>query len=489
MIGNTDRNGEIVASLLTDSLVRYDAALNLKPLLARSWETSPDGLTWTFHLREGVKWHDGAPVTAQDVVFTLRKLREPATQARSTLSQFQDVVSIEALDPTTVRVVYSVPYADVLDAWNLPIIPEHVAGKDKDLLSGEFVRHPVGCGPFRFSHMDSSEIVLDANPDYWDGPPSIDGVVFRFMPSDRTAFQAFQREELDVMNATVDLWKESATAPRADPATGFITYPLSAWYVGWNQDGSNPFFGDPRVRRAMVLALDRPRFISKVLGDLARVGIGTWHPDSSWFDHTLEPWPFDPAQAGKLLDEAGWRDHDGDGVRDRDGAPFSFELMVVASALEITDRSAAWIQDSLGSIGVRVSILKLEWNAYRERRSAHQFQAFMQSLTFTPVPDQYELYHSSSRERAMNYVGFSDSEVDRLLVEGRRTFDPEARHAIYNQLQHRVHELEPVTVLFHFAVPVLHDARLLGLEPTPRSIYLISPGPRRWRWTTAPRRK
>jgi len=487
LIGNTDRNSEMIAALITEGLVAYDARLGVQPRLARSWDVSPDGLTWTFHLRDGVRWHDGAAVTAEDVVFTVEKVRDPTTQSRSYLSQFQDLVSIEAVDPLTVRARYGTPYADALDSWTLPIIPRHRAGADPDLLTGEFSRHPIGCGAFRLKSVDPGrEIVLEANDGFWEGRPALDGIVLRVLPEERTAFEALLLGDLDLMSVTADLWREAQVVPRARRLARFVTYPLSAWYIGWNQDGSNPFFLDPGVRRAMVLALDRTRFVSRVLSDLARPAVGTWHPDSIWFDSSLTPWPFDPAAAGTLLDESGWRDSDGDGVRDRDGAPLSFQLMIAASSQEMTGRIAAWVQESLAKVGVRMTIERLEWKAFQERRSTHRFQAAMASLHFTPIPDQFELYHSTSRGRGLNYVGFRDEEVDRLLVEGRRTFDSRARLEIYHRIQRRIHDLEPISPLFHFASPVLHDARLEGLEPSPRGIWLIEPGPRRWRWAPPP---
>jgi len=482
LIGNTDRSSEILAALITESLVAYDARLGLVPRLARSWEVSPDGLIWTFHLREGVRWHDGAPVTAQDVAFTVKKVQDAATQSRSYLSQFQDV-SVESLDPLTVRARYAAPYADALDSWTLPIVPEHRAAADPDFLSGEFARHPVGCGAFRLKSVEAGrEIALEANDAYWEGRPGLDGIVFRIIPEERTAFEALLKGDLDLMNVTADLWNEAQGSPRAARLASFVSYPFGVWYIGWNQDGSNPYFGDPRVRRAMVLALDRNRFISRVLSDKARPAVGTWHPDSPWFDASLAPWPYDPDAARRLLDEAGWRDSNGNGTRDKDGVEFRFRLMMAASSQEWTGRIAAWVQESLARIGVEMTIEKLEWRAFQEGRRAHRFQAAMASLGLGPVPDQFELYHSSSRERGLNYGGFRDDEVDRLLVEGRRTFDPARRLEIYHAIQRRIHDLEPISPLFHFAVPVLYDARLEGLEPSPRGIWLITPGPRRWRW-------
>jgi peptide/nickel transport system substrate-binding protein len=483
LLGGRDRTSEIIGRLVTDSLVQYDSSLILQPRLASSWEIDQEGRRVTFHLRSGVLWHDGTPLTADDVLFSVAKARDPASQAPSFLTQFEDLVDIHAPDPMTVEATYSKAYADFLEGWTLPIIPEHLAGRDEDLLTGEFARNPIGCGPFRFVRYEPGvEIVLERNPDYWDGAPEIERLTFRVVPDDRTAYQALLRGDLDLVSVPPDLWRESLDSPEAEGLTRFVYYRLAVWYLAWNQDGSNPWFTDARVRRAMVMALDRPRFIEKVLDGLSKVASTTYHPDSPWADPDLESWPYAPVEAGRLLDGAGWIDTDGDGIRDRDGEPFSFTLTYPASPQEISDRIAAWIQQSLRDIGVRMEIERLEWRAFLERRKAHQFESVMAYFSFTPIPDQYELYHSGAREEGFNFFGFSDPEVDRLLELGRTTFDLEERRRIYFRLQRRLHELEPLSPLFHFASPVLHHPRLEGIELSPLDVWRTTPGPRAWRW-------
>ena len=484
LIGKRDRGSEIIGRLVSDSLVQYDAGMAIRPSLAESWQVSDDGLTVTFQLRRGVRWHDGAPVTARDVVFTIDKVLDPATEATRYLALFDNLADVEALDRYTVRARYTVAHPDFLEGWWVPILPEHIAGRDEDLLTGEFSRHPIGCGPFRFvEHKPGQRLVLEANKDYWDGPPSIDGLVFEIFPDDRTAYQALLIGAIDLMNVTPDLWRESRDAPRDPPLGRFVFYRNTVWYIGWNQDGSNPFFGDPRVRRAMTLSLDRESLSERLFAGLALPGATSYHPHSPWANPEIQPRPFDPEGARLLLAEAGWTDSDGDGVRDRDGVPFSFTLLIIASTQEIVDRMAAWIQQSLAQVGLRMEIEKLEFRAFQERRRNHRFEAAMASLGFSPIPDQFELYHSTARGSAYNYVGLDDPEVDRLSDEGRRTFDERARLEIYYRLQRRLYDLEPLACLFHFATPVLHDARLGGVEPSPLDYWRITPGPRAWYWT------
>ena len=489
LLGKTDRNAEILAVQITDSLVQYDPELNLQPRVAESWELSDDRASVTFHLRPGVRWHDGRPVTADDVVFSVNKVREPAVENRVWAPLLKGLVSVEALDATTVQARYAEATPDFLEAWRLPLLPRHLAGADEDLLTGSFARHPIGCGPFRFvAYRPGMEIVLDANDDYWDGRPAIDRLVFKIYADQRTAYQALLTGDVEIVTVTSALWEEARDAPDAERFEAFAYAMLSVWTIMWNQDGSNPFFNDPRVRRAMVLALDRSPFIASVVRGLARPGATTYHPDTVWASPDVGPWPHDPKLASRLLDEAGWRDGDGDGVRERNGVPFRFSMMVPASTQQLSDHIAVWLQQSWAEIGVEAEIDKLEWQAFRERRNDGRFQAATFSLTFTASPDHFDLYHSTAREDGYNFYGLSDPLIDRLVEDGRGTFDLDERRAIYRRLQERLHELEPLTCLFYFSSPVLHDRRLQGVVASPLDYWRTTRGPRVWRWSEAPAR-
>ncbi len=483
IVGTGDSVSHQVGRLLSDSLVHYDEHLDLIPGLAESWELSDDRRTVTFRLRRGVRWHDGAPFTARDVAFTVARIKQPETLARSYAPPLDRVDRVVVEDDHTLRAHYSEPTPDYLAAWWFPIIPEHAAGGDEPFLTGPFSRQPIGCGPFRFvSYEADQRIELEANPDYWDGAPALDRLVLRVLPDRRTAFQALLQGELDLITATPDLYSEAAGAPGI---ARFSYYRLSVWFLGWREDGSNPFFDDARIRRAMVLSLDREGFAEKLMAGLARPAATSYHPDSHWTDRALRPLPHDPEAARRLLAEAGFVDRDGDGWLERGDTPFAFTLTVrIGGSRDVVDRLAAWIQESLREIGVRMEIETLEANAFAERRNQGDFQAIMTGLSFDAIPDQYELYHSTMTfdGGGFNYGAFADPEVDRLLELGRSTFDDEARHEIYRSLQARLLEQQPISALFHFPSPVLHDARLRGIRGSPLDHWRVKPGPAAWHW-------
>jgi len=489
VIGTGDRYAQLVGMLISDPLVGYDADLRLRGRLAESWRVSEDGREVTFRLRRGVRWHDGQPVTARDVLFTVDKIRDPASRARTYAAGFDEhEVEVVAPDDYTVVARYREPYADFLEYWWVPIIPAHAVGGG-ELLTSDFARHPIGCGPFRFVEFVPGErLVLEANDDYWDGRPSIDTLTFRMFPDERTAYQTFLRGELDLMPATPDIFAEAATDERPWPIERAVYYRFNVWYLGWNLREPDTPFADPAVRRALVTGMDRARFAATLRGGLARPAVTSWHPESPWADPGLAPLPYAPDEARAMLARAGWIDADGDGVRERDGRRLSFGLLTRASSQQIVDQMAQWVQQSLREIGAEVRIDKLEGQAFMEAVRAGRFEAMMHGISLTPIPDQYELYHSSAREGGFNYGGFDDPEVDRLLESGRRTFDEDARLEIYHRLQRRIHELQPISPLFNFASPLIHDARLRGIEPSPVDHWRITPGPRAWHWAEGPAR-
>ena len=481
LIGKTDLNSEIFGIRLTDALVQYDEKLVIRPLLAESWEFSKDRKTLTFKLRDNVRWHDGEAVTSADVLFTINKLREPETENRSWAPDLRKLTKLEAPDARTVVATYSEMKIGALEAWRTPILPEHIAGQDEDLFNGEFVRHPIGCGPFKFvRYIRGQEIVMEANDDYWGGRPQIDRLEIKIFSDQQTAYQALMTGDLHIMVLSANLWQQARRGALAERFTLTSYKRYTAWTLGWNQR-NNPFFNDARVRKAMVLALDRESFIENVAHGMAHIGATTFPPSSAWAAPDIEPYGYDPDKARELLAAAGWVDSDGDGVRERDGQRLAFTLLVPVSPQQLTQWMAEWQQQSWAKVGAEVTVRQLEWQAFRERRKEKSFHVVAQTFHFTD-PDMYVLYHSSEMEDGYNFWGTDDPEIDRLLDAVRYTLDPEQRLAEMHRLQRRLHELEPVTALFFFDAPLIYDKRLHGVKPSPLGYANTISGPRDWRW-------
>src|SRR5262245_46942952 len=206
-VSGTDQSSVLVQRLGGDLLVDHDPNLRVVPRLAASWNLSADGRVLVFHLRPGVRFHDGAPCTSDDVVFTWQRIMDPESKAVGRVDPFLPIEKVEAPDPATVRVTYREPYAPALRGWEIPILPAHLY-RGADFSAAPQNRAPVGTGPFRFVSWDAGQrIVLDANPDYWGGRPRIDGIDLRFIPSSDTALQALLAGEVDYARLQPPQWE------------------------------------------------------------------------------------------------------------------------------------------------------------------------------------------------------------------------------------------------------------------------------------------
>jgi peptide/nickel transport system substrate-binding protein len=485
----TDAPSMLVERLLSDFLVDHDRSLKIVPRLAESWDWYADHRTLTFHLRAGVRFHDGRPLTSDDVLFTYERLIDPKSKAVGRLDGFLPVESVTAPDARTVVVRYREPYAPALRTWEIPILPAH-RYRGVDFETAPENRAPIGAGPYRFEAWDSgSRIVLRRNDDYLGERPAIDEFVFRFPPSLDTSLLSLLAGETDYTKITATAWGTR----RQDPA--FVSHykvlsftPLFFYYIAWRGDGSNPYFADPLVRRALGSALDREGYIRTVLqglGSSVRDPLSLLLPERPAVP-TADAGPasapgasailFDPDRAARLLDEAGWRLDRRTGLRARGGRPFRFTLLVFAGG-EDHVQFAQVAQDTLRRIGVEMRVEKLDWPALWSRLKSGQFEAALSGTSPSPDPDSlYGMLHSSQIGGGQNYAAYRDPEVDRWLEEGRRELDPARRDAVYRRIAARLDEAQPYTTLFSPSVVGVLNSRFEGAEPSPQGILGHVPG-------------
>lgn len=466
-----DLSSGLVTRLIGDSLVDGDARLRPVPRLARSWEFSPDGRVLTFHLRSGVRFHDGAPLTSADVLYTYERIMDPESRATAWLDSFLPVRRVETPDPLTVRVHYATPYAPALLGWTVPILPRHLyAGRDFG--TNALNRAPIGSGPYRFgSWQPGRRIVLHANPDWWAGPPAVGTLLLEIIPSQETALRSLLAGELDSTSLTPVQRQAHAGLATFDRRFRLLSFePLFLYYIAWRGDGTNPFFTDPAVRRALSLALDREAYVRSVLRGSGLSGSSLFHPAVGGADPDLPPMAFDPAAAAALLESAGWKLDRPGGLRHRDGKPFRFTLLIYGPAEDQVLFSQV-AQESLRGIGVEMAIQRLDWGTLRGRLQSGRFEAALSGLVLRPDPDYaHALLHSSQRQGGQNYAGFKDEEMDRLLEAGRATLDQRRRTGIYHQIDRRFHELQPYAILFIPVQQVALSRRVLDFEISPRGV-------------------
>ncbi|MBN2373669.1 peptide-binding protein [bacterium] len=469
MLASDSASAEI-AGLVHNGLVKYDKDIKVVGDLAESWEISEDGLVITFYLRRGVKWHDGEPFTSHDCLFTYQKMID-SNIATPYSQDFLRVKDAHVLDDYTFQVRYDEPFAPALVSWGMGIIPRHLMEKE-DLNTTDYNRNPVGTGPYRFKEwVTGQRIVLEAFDDYFEGRPHIDQFIYRVIPDTATMFLELKAEGIDYMNLNPVQYERQTETPFFKERFQKFRYPAFGYtYMGYNLN--DPKFFDRRVRQALTYAIDREGMIRGVLLGLGQVCTGPFPPESWAYNPDVMKYPYDPEKAKDLLADAGWKDADGDGILDKDGASFAFTLLT-NQGNEQREKCAQIIQQNLKEIGIVVKINILEWQALLHNFiDQRKFEAIILGWGLSRDPDLYDIWHSSkTAPQEFNFVSYKNFEVDRLIVEGIRTFDIEERKRIYYKLHEILAEDQPYTFLYVAdALPVVHR-RFRGIKKAPIGIW------------------
>ncbi len=471
----SDLSSAEVGGLVYDGLVRYDKDLNFAPAMADSWSFSKDCLELTFKLRRNVKWHDGYPFTADDVVFTYKTMINPKTPAPFKES-YLTVKDVEAPDPYTVRVSYAKPYARALDTWTDYMLPKHLLERyaaEGKLRESPQNRQPIGTGPYRFQEWRTGEkVVLLANPDYYEGRPYIGRVVYRVIPSQATIFLELKAQGVDyVRTLTAFQYARQTDYPAFRKVYNKFRYP-SPFYTFFGFNLKDPRFADRRVRQAFAYAINKRELIDGVVLGLAREANGPIRPGTWAYTDEVKHYEYNPAKARALLAEAGWKDRDGDGiVKDKDGKPFAFTILTNQGNDE-RKKVAEIIQQRLKEVGVKADIQVIEWAAFiKEYVKPRRFDAVILGLGTGVDPDQYAVWHSSQTgPDQMNRTGYSNPEVDRLLEAGRSSCVQQDRVKYYHRIQEILAEDLPMLFLyFKDELPVV-SSRFRGVKVAPAGI-------------------
>lgn len=466
----SDSSSHSVAGQVFNGLVKYDTDLSITGDLAESWDISSDGLIITFHLRKGVKWTDGIEFTADDLMFGYKTIIDEKTPTPNKEDYLQ-VKKAEVLDKYTFRVTYEKPFAPALASWgNAVVLPKHLL-EGKDITKIDFARNPIGMGPYIFKRWTSGqEVVLDSNKDYFEGRPYIDRYVYKIIPDSATMFLGLQAGDVDMMGLTpIQYTKQTNTKFFKENFQKF-RYPVPSYtYMGFNL--KHPFFKDKRVRQAIAHAIDKNEIVDVVLFGLGSSATGPYVPNTWYYNPDVKDYEHNPALAKELLKEAGWEDTDGDGLVDKEGQPFEFTILTNMGN-SLRNNTATIIQWRLAKIGIKVKIRLLEWSTFiNEFIDKRRFQAVILGWSLGFEPDQYDIWHSSKTgEKELNFVSYNNSEVDRLLEAGRRTFNMEDRKKAYYRIQEILADELPYIFLYvPDATPIVH-ARFKGIKPTPIGI-------------------
>jgi peptide/nickel transport system substrate-binding protein len=432
-----DQEGPFVFLL---PLVGLTDSGRLEGRLAQRWEHSPDRRTWTIWLRPDVRWHDGVPVTAHDVKFTVDLKHHPAI---ADLSHIEDVTVV---DDTTLVMRFS--GVRPFESWWLPgawnaFLPKHLLENEDpaEFDRWEYWEHPVGNGPYRWvSHQPGTQLELEANSDYYRGKPAIDRLIIRF---GSLGFTELLAGEVDAINF--------ASSNEVQVLAGDSRFRLyrEVWddvaalqCIFWNH--GNPLFRDVRVRRALTLAIDRADLKNAMfMWSGLPVIDGLVSPRQYWNEELPPPFPYDPSEASRLLDEAGWRDGDGDGVREKDGRPFEFTVL------------------ALRNVGVRMNVLLLDNSVVRERLASGDFDAVIEYLWAEPGSGIHSLDALLGEESS---TGYRNPRVAELIDQLEQTLDPDVIDPIYAELSEIIRTDVPMTYLTMNVETYVAHRRIKGLS-------------------------
>ncbi len=471
---------ETLAELDRETHPRYV----LKPLLAESWEESADHLTITVKLRKGIKFHNGEKLSSKDVKATFDAILTPANLTNSIRSNFPEL-TVTAPDASTVVMVTKKAHFQHLNnvLAFVPIFPASALEGDFNALA--INRAPIGTGPFRFVRWDTGKSITYArNDEYWGPKAFVDKVIIRFVKDETVATQLFERGEFDLMTRVQpSVWRsiEAPTAANAWAITGYnrINFVENYYsWIGWNE--VRPFFADPRVRRALAMLYPGDKVARNIDMDLELPTTCPYYRPSDSCDPTVHPIPYDPAAAIALLKSAGWEDHNGDGVLDKDGAPFKFTFLANPHSVKLT-KLAPLLQEEFKKAGIEMDVEKVDAAQYVGRLRAHDFDAASLGWNNNDVnTDQFQVYHSTQKTGGSNFVSYDSKRADALIDQIRVTFDETERHALERKLHAVIYEEQPYTFLTNRPQLDAIKSRVRGIHPSLawydlRKVWLLPP--------------
>jgi len=457
-----------VAGNIFNSLLKYDKNLDIEGELANTWFVSNDQKTITFTLKPNLKWSDGKPLTSDDVLFTWQLVTDDNTRTPYG-SDYKLVTKAETPDPQTFRVTYSQPYAPALESWaSLQILPKHLL-KGQDINNTPFARNPVGSSYYKLESWRSGErISLVSNPYSSQGEARIERLVSRFIPDTASQFLELLADNIDTMTLNpIQYARIFPSRPELTRKIGLYKELGNNYtYLGFNL--KHKPFDDVRVRKAINYAINKQEIIDGVLLGLGEPVSSPYKPGTRWSNPNLHPYAYDPQQAIALLKEAGYEDHNGDGILDRDGKPLSFEILTNQNKQR--EMSAVLVQRRLKEIGIDAKIRVLEWASFVGRFiKTGDFDVVVLGWSLSLDPDQFSIWHSSQQGPGQfNFIGYNNPKADALLEKGRQELDPDKRMAIYHAFSEILYEDSPIVYLYAgYGLPAIHK-RVKGIDnPAP----------------------
>jgi len=427
-----------------------------------------------FHLRPGVKFHDGHPFEAKDVKFTYEAIINPKNLSPR-LADYEPVKEVEVIDPLTIRVVYKRLYSPALGTWQIGILPEHLlndevlkkeaaqAGKKPDKFSMRdtaFNRHPIGCGPFVFREWKPDQYIkLNRYSRYWEGPPNYSQYFFRIIPDPLTQEMEFYAGTVDAYDVRPHQVARFQKDPKYQSFSG-LAFGYS--YIGYNERREP--FNDRRVRTALGMAIDVNKIIQYVLFGQGEWITGPFPKQTDYYNAAVKPLPYDPQGALKLLEEAGWKRNQ-EGWLEKKGKRLQFTL-ITNNGNDLRKAILTVAQDEWRKIGIDVRTDLLEWAVFiQERVDKADFDALVLGWSMGIEPDLFQIWHSSqTNPYQLNFVGFKNEEADDLIVKIRQEYDHQRQVAYCHKLHEIIAREQPYTFLYVTKWTAVLDKRIVIRE-------------------------
>lgn len=430
----------LATNVISEGLTRWKKdTLEVEPALATSWEANDDASVWTFTLREGVKWHDGRPFTAEDVKFTFDLILNKDIRAAAA-GQVATLKSVEVIAPNKVRMTFSKPNASLplMLAYRMPIVPKHaLEGQDPNQPT-EFIKKPIGTGPFKFSEAASGRFwTAERNDDWWGGKVTLDEVVFRIMPDANSAVAQLKAGSTDVALIRP---QQISTLEGGDIDISAVEQP-SVYYVSLLNNKSP--FEDVKVRQAMNYAVNKEGIIKAVVNGYATVAHGMIAPSIEGYTDDVMQYPYDPAKAKALLAEAGWTV--AGGKLSKDGKPLTVELTTSTGVIG-GPQLAQIIQQQLSDIGVDAKINMVDFRDHWTGVFNGTFQTSVEYLNLQPSAD---ITNALSCGGSQNRFAYCDPELDKMFADASAILDPTARKAKYAEIQKHIAQNPPGIWLYY----------------------------------------
>ncbi|MFC1568571.1 peptide-binding protein [Candidatus Margulisiibacteriota bacterium] len=457
---STDTTSSAVEGAIFTGMTKINKHLEVIPDLARSWKVSKDGKVWTFHLRKDVKWHDGQPFTAEDVVFTFNSILNPKVNSVRRSDFIIDGVPIkfQALDKYTVQAILPKPFAPFLSRSGSSIIPKHIL-EGQDINTAAFNRKPVGTGPFMFKEwVTGDHVTVVRNPNYYLGKPKLAEIIYKVIPDANAQLVALEAGEID----STGIPPKDYSRMKAQAGINVFEFDsLLYTYLGLNM--ANPKFADKRVRHALAYATNKDQLVKLIYKGLASPAYAPSAPVSWAYSDDVAKYPFNPEKAKQLLKEAGAED-------------LEFTILVNQGNKE-REKAAVILQQQYKKVGAKVNIRVLEWSALLKIINApadpKAFDAVIIGWSLGLDPDAYSIWHSSQYPKGFNFIKYINPEADELLEQGRTTMEKAQRKKIYGKLWQTIADDQPYVFLWYPKSVAGVRERVGGLsEPGPAGLFL-----------------